>query len=252
MLGRPALAIVGSRNATPQGAQNAETFARALSDAGLLIVSGMASGIDAAAHRGGLSGRSGSVAVVGTGLDIIYPPTNRDLALALARDGALISEFPLGTEPLAGNFPRRNRLISGLARGVLVVEATMNSGSLITARFAGEQGRELFAVPGSIHSPFSKGCHRLIRQGAKLVETVGDILEELQWSSLEQASERLPGVAGAGDDPLLKAIGYDPVSVDTIAARSGLPVDKVIGRLLLLELDGTIVALPGGLYQRSG
>jgi len=187
LLTRPALAIVGSRNATPQGCADAAAFAAALSATGLAIASGLALGIDAAAHRGALDHAGSSIAVVGTGLDRVYPARNRDLAHALAARGALISEFAPGTPPLPANFPRRNRLISGLARGVLVVEATLSSGALITARFAGEQGREVFALPGSIHSPFSKGCHKLIREGAKLVETAQDILDEL----------RLPLVAAA-------------------------------------------------------
>src|SRR5450755_2994941 len=179
LLSRPTIAIVGSRNATPQGMENAESFAAALSGSGFTIASGLALGIDAAAHRGGLSDRGSSIAVIGTGSDRIYPAANRDLGHRLAAEGGLLSEFPLGTPPLPANFPRRNRLLSGLARGVLVVEATLASGSLITARFAAEQGREVFAIPGSIHSPFSKGSHRLIRDGAKLVETAQDVLEEL-------------------------------------------------------------------------
>src|SRR5512146_342225 len=183
LLNHDGLAIVGSRNATPQGIAIAESFARVLSDAGLTIASGLALGIDAAAHRGGLAGAAGSVAVVGTGLDIVYPARNRDLAHELARKGTLISEFRLGTPAHASNFPRRNRLISGLARGCLVVEAALQSGSLITARLANEQGKEVFAVPGSIHSPLSKGCHQLIKQGAKLAESAQDILEELRLPS---------------------------------------------------------------------
>ena len=183
LLSRPALAIVGSRNATAQGMANAEAFARTLSDAGLTIVSGLALGIDAAAHRGGLAGSASSVAVLGTGADIVYPARNRALAHELAAGGALVSEFPLGMKPLAGNFPRRNRLISGLALGCLVVEAAADSGSLITARLAAEQGREVFAIPGSIHSPLAKGCHALIKQGAKLVESARDILEELRMGA---------------------------------------------------------------------
>ena len=183
LLNRPALAIVGSRNATMQGRETAEAFAKALSDAGLTIVSGLALGIDAAAHRGGLTGAGASLAVVGTGIDRVYPAANRDLAHRLAAEGGVLSEFALGTPPLPGNFPRRNRLISGLARGVLVVEATLASGSLITARFAADQNRDVFAIPGSIHSPFSKGSHRLIKDGAKLVESAQDVLEELGMGS---------------------------------------------------------------------
>jgi DNA processing protein len=183
LLSRPALAVVGSRNATPSGLQNAEAFARNLSDAGFTIISGMALGIDAAAHRGGLAGGGASIAVVGTGLDLVYPARNKALAHELVERGLIMSEFPLGTPALAKNFPRRNRIISGLSRGVLVVEAALASGSLITARQAGEQGREVFAIPGSIHSPFSKGCHQLIKQGAKLVDDANDILTELQWNA---------------------------------------------------------------------
>jgi DNA processing protein len=247
LLARQALAIVGSRNATAQGAANAEAFARELSDSGFVIVSGLALGIDAAAHRGGLSGAASSVAVVGTGLDIVYPARNRALARELAAGGLLLSEFALGTPPLAANFPRRNRLISGLARGVLVVEAALQSGSLITARCALEQGREVFAVPGSIHSPLSKGCHLLIKQGAKLAETARDILEELgavaplQSRGLPQARE---------DSVLLAALGYDPVDLDTLCARSGLTAEDASAMLLTLELEGVVAKLPGGRFQR--
>jgi DNA processing protein len=253
LLSRPALAIVGSRNATPQGCADAEAFAAALAAGGLTIVSGLALGIDAAAHRGALAHPGGTVAVVGTGLDRVYPARNRDLAHALAARGALVSEFAPGTPPAPANFPRRNRVISGLARGVLVVEATLSSGSLITARLAGEQGREVFALPGSIHSPFSKGCHRLIRDGAKLVETAQDILDEL----------RLPGVTAAGAAPtgdrgpldaaaagVLAALGHGPVDVDTVVARCGAAAATVAAALTALELDGRVAALPGGLWQR--
>lgn len=179
LLNHASLAVVGSRNPTTMGIDNAEAFAKALSDAGLCIISGMAHGIDAAAHRGALRGQGSSIAIVGTGLDKVYPSENHDLAHMLAQRGALVSEFPLGTPPLAANFPRRNRLISGISSGCLVVEASLQSGSLITARLALEQGRDVFAIPGSIHSPQSKGSHALIKQGAKLVETAKDILEEL-------------------------------------------------------------------------
>ncbi len=179
LLNHASLAVVGSRNPTTMGIDNAEAFAKALSDAGLCIISGMAHGIDAAAHRGALRGQGSSIAIVGTGLDKVYPSENHDLAHMLAQSGALVSEFPLGTPPLAANFPRRNRLISGISSGCLVVEASLQSGSLITARLALEQGRDVFAIPGSIHSPQSKGSHALIKQGAKLVETAKDILEEL-------------------------------------------------------------------------
>lgn len=250
LLARPALAIVGSRNATAQGAANAEAFARALSDAGFTIVSGLALGIDAAAHRGGLAGSSSSVAVLGTGADIVYPARNRELAHELAARGTIISEFPLGMRPLAGNFPRRNRLISGLARGCLVVEAAASSGSLITARLAAEQGREVFAIPGSIHSPLAKGCHALIKQGAKLVESADDILEEF---GLPAARAQAPGSAAVADSSaqrLLGALAHDPCNLDTLVARSGLTAAEVAALLTQLELDGHIAALPGGLYQR--
>jgi DNA processing protein len=261
LLNRPALAVVGSRNATPQGISNAEAFARSLSDAGLCIISGMAHGIDAAAHRGALrvegNGRGSSIAVVGTGLDKIYPAANRDLAHLLAQQGALVSELPLGTPPLAANFPRRNRLISGMSLGCLVVEASLQSGSLITARLALEQGRDVFAIPGSIHAPQSKGCHALLKQGAKLVESAQDILEEL--GSFQ--SPVAPAAASADQDQqaadpsgrsaaLLEHLGFDPVDVDTLSARSGLTVSQLSAMLLSLELNGRICALPGGLYQR--
>ena len=183
LLNRPTLAIVGSRNPTPQGMLNAERFASSFCDAGLVIASGLALGIDAAAHRGALSARGDTIAFIGTGIDRVYPARNRELALEIGARGSIISEFPIGTPVSAANFPRRNRLISGIARGVLVVEATTESGSLITARLAGEQGREVFAIPGSIHSPQARGCHKLIKQGAKLVETAQDVLEELRWGT---------------------------------------------------------------------
>ncbi len=238
------LAIVGSRNATTQGIRNAEAFSRSISDAGLCIVSGMAHGIDAAAHLGGLEGDGGSIAVVGTGLDKVYPAANRDLAHRLAQSGAIISEFPLGTPPLASNFPRRNRIISGLSLGCLVVEASLQSGSLITARMALEQGREVFAIPGSIHSPQSKGCHALIKQGAKLVETAQDILEELGYRNFASNPKIAP------EHPLFAHLGFDPLDLDALVQRSGLTIAELSAILLQLELDGHIASLPGGLYQR--
>jgi DNA processing protein len=252
LLNRPALAIVGSRNATPQGRSNAESFAVALAEAGLTIVSGLAQGIDAAAHRGGLAGASKSIAVVGTGIDRIYPAGNKALAHLLAEHGGLVSQFPLGTAPLPGNFPRRNRIISGLVRGVLVVEATPNSGSLITARFAAEQGREVFAIPGSIHSPFSKGCHRLIKDGAKLVETAEDVLEELGLGQDAAAGRRVAEKGPPEGDAarVLAALGHDPVDVDTITERTGLAASAVVVALVDLELAGQVAALPGGAFQR--
>lgn len=245
LLNRPALAIVGSRNASTQGLRNAEAFAQSLSEAGLCIVSGLAHGVDAAAHTGGLRGNGSSIAVVGTGLDKVYPAANRELAHQLAHQGIILSEFPLGTPPLAYNFPRRNRIISGLSLGCLVVEASLQSGSLITARLASEQGREVFAIPGSIHSPQSKGCHALIKQGAKLVESAQDVLEELGVSA------RPSSIAPVSQPhPLFEHLGFDPVDFDYLLQQSGLTIDALSAILLQLELDGAIETLPGGLYQR--
>ncbi len=253
LLGRTGIAIVGSRNATPVGLQNAEAFGQNLSIAGLTVISGMALGIDAAAHRGGLKGAASSIAVVGTGLDLVYPARNKALAQELATEGLILSEFSLGTPALAQNFPRRNRLISGLARGVLVVEAALASGSLITARLAAEQGREVFAIPGSIHSPFSKGCHQLIKQGAKLVDDANDILVELQWNGAAAAAAiRETPEQENTDDPLLTAMGYDPVSIDHLVERANMSADQVSAHLTELEISGVIAALPGGKYQRLG
>lgn len=247
ILQQPAFAIVGSRSATAQGRENAQAFARALSDAGLVIVSGLALGIDGAAHEGALEGRAGTLAVVGTGLDRVYPARNRDLAHRIAARGGILSEFPPGTPPLEFHFPRRNRIISGLSRGVLVVEAALHSGSLITARYAGEQGRDVFAIPGSIHSPLSKGCHKLIREGAKLVETAQDVLEELGLVP--------PGLQSDADAPMsegavLDALGGDPANVDTLVARTGLAPEEVIVQLTAFELAGDVASLPGGRWQR--
>jgi len=243
--------VVGSRNASAQGEANATAFAQALSDAGLTIVSGMALGIDAAAHRGGLAGAASSIAVTGTGMDIVYPSRNRDLAHALAAQGALVTEFALGTPGIAMNFPRRNRIISGLSRACLVVEASLKSGSLITAQLANEQGRDVFAIPGSIHSTLAKGCHRLIKQGAKLVDDVNDIIEELGLGP--RAPRAAEQAAPAPDTPagrLLAQLGYDPCTLDALCLRSGLGADAVAALLLTLELDGQVHALPGGRYQR--
>jgi len=252
LLNRPSIAIVGSRNATPQGMDNAEAFAATLSGAGFTIVSGLALGIDTAAHRGGLSAGGSSIAVIGTGPDRIYPAANRDLGHRLAEEGGLLSEFPLGTPPLPANFPRRNRLLSGLSRGVLVVEATLASGSLITARFAAEQGREVFAVPGSIHSPFSKGSHRLIKEGAKLVETAHDVIEELgALAAPGSPGMRTPAPAMQGDaGRVLEALGPDPASVQALTVRTGLAAGAVSVALAELERCGRITALPGGAFQR--
>ncbi len=263
LLQRPALAIVGSRNPTPQGIKNAENFSAALAQSGLIIVSGLALGIDTAAHQAALSVQGDTIAVIGTGIDRIYPARNLDLARKIVKQGCIISEFPLGTPAVAYNFPRRNRLISGLARGVLVVEAAAESGSLITARLAGEQGKEVFSIPGSIHSPQARGCHKLIKQGAKLVETVQDILEELDWhdqySEKDQASAFSPPAPSVtatvqetrtDTDELLALIGFDPCSIDELAARSGLSIEILSQQLLQLELDGRLANLPGGRFQR--
>lgn len=253
LLNRPALAIVGSRSASAQGVLDARAFANALSGAGLTIVSGLAIGVDAAAHEGALEGPGFTLAVVGTGLDRVYPARNRALAHRIAEHGGLISEFPLGTPPLEHNFPRRNRLISGLSRGVLVVEAAISSGSLITARYAGDQGRDVFAIPGSIHSPLSKGCHQLIRQGAKLVETAQDVLVELGMTA-PAAATKAAGLAATPatdvDGALLAALGGDTMAVDTLAARTGMTSDVVVAALTGLELAGLVAANPGGLWQR--
>lgn len=249
LLDQAAVAVVGSRNPTAQGVQNAERFAASLTQAGLSITSGLALGIDAAAHRGALVATDDTVAFIGTGIDRMYPVANHALAREIASRGAIVSEFPLGTPPVAANFPRRNRLISGLSRGVLVIEATIESGSLISARLAAEQGREVFAIPGSIHSPQSRGCHKLIKQGAKLVETVEDVLDELNWTMASPGPERTaeqPEKAGV----LLQALGFDPCSLDELVGRSGLTTDVVSVMLLHLELDGLVATLPGGRYQR--
>jgi DNA processing protein len=258
------LAIVGSRNPTPQGAANARLFAKSFAQAGLTVVSGLALGIDGAAHQGALDGASDShaavtVAVVGTGLDRVYPKAHHDLAHRIAQHGLLISEYPLGTPPLTANFPKRNRLIAGLAQGTLVVEAALKSGSLITARLTSEQGHDVFAIPGSIHAAQSRGCHALIKQGAKLVESAQDVLEELAWPcKLPKITESIAGSPYAeraegifGDDKqLLKAIGFDPVGLEAMQARTGLETAQLQAQLMGLELDGLVARLPGGLFQR--
>jgi DNA processing protein len=250
------VALVGSRNPTPAGLENARAFAHSLAGAGLAITSGLALGVDGAAHRGALDAGGTTVAVCGTGLDRVYPARHRELAHAIAARGALVSEFVLGTPPQAWHFPVRNRLISGLSLGVLVIEAALQSGSLITARLANEQGREVFAVPGSIHSPLARGCHALIRQGAKLVETAQDVVEEL--GALAQfvraptapataiAHERLPHAA----TQLLECLGHDPATLDVLVERSGLTADAVSSMLVTLELDGLVATMPGGRFQR--
>jgi DNA processing protein len=271
LLSAPSVGVVGSRNATAQGLANAEAFSASLCSAGWTIVSGLALGIDAAAHRGSLTvagspvaGTGSTVAVIGTGADIVYPDRNRTLAHEIAESGCIVSEYPLGTPAIASNFPRRNRIISGLSRGVLVIEAAAQSGSLITARMAAEQGRDVFAIPGSIHSPLAKGCHQLIRQGAKLVESAQDILEELQSGDQAAHSSSAPprplfrpatvraAVATMAEtsDPVLLAMGFEPVSQDMLAVRCALDSASLSAQLLTLELQGWVEMLPGGTYQR--
>ncbi len=248
LLTRPALSVVGSRHATPQGVRDASAFARTFSDSGWCVVSGLAYGIDAAAHQGALLGQGSSIAVVGTGLDRVYPAAHRALAHQLAQQGLLLSEFPLDTPPRAANFPRRNRIISGLSMGCLVVEASLQSGSLITARLAVEQGRDVFAIPGSIHSPQSKGCHALLKQGAKLVECAQDVLEELGASQTFIAP---PQNAEQGQhSDLLEQMGYGAITLDELSEQTGLTIAELSAMLLTLELEGLVNTLPGGRYQR--
>jgi DNA processing protein len=258
ILKRPAMAIVGSRHATAQGETTAENFAESLCRAGLVVVSGLALGIDGAAHRGALKADGATIAVVGTGLDIVYPAKHKALAHQIAQHGLLLSEYALGTPSINYNFPRRNRIISGLSEGCLVVEANVDSGSLITAKLAIEQGRDVFAIPGSIHSPVSKGCHALIKQGAKLVESTDDILSELRHIRLPNTSlanspnglipdwTNLPSEAS----PVLACMGFDPIFADQIAARSGLTPGEVSTMLTLLELEGVVSHLANGQFQR--
>ncbi|MDA3806602.1 MAG: DNA-processing protein DprA [Thiomicrorhabdus sp.] len=265
LLSDPQLAIVGSRHASKQGVNIAKDFAQHLSNQGLTITSGLALGIDAAAHQGGLQGLGKTVAVIGTGLDRIYPAANQTLARQIAEEGLMISEFPLGTPPLAFNFPRRNRIISGLSVGTLVVEAALKSGSLITAKTAIEQGREVFAVPGSINNPLAKGCHQLIKQGAKLVESGQDIFEELsaliEFSLAPQKpvsdSQQLPFKwQGQADKlpssklPILEHVGYEPIGLDELAVLSKSPVSAIQGQLMMLELSGDIEAMSAGRWRR--
>jgi DNA processing protein len=246
-LSKRSVAVVGSRHPTAQGLENARAFAGALAEQGLVVVSGLALGVDGAAHEGALAQGGATVAVVGTGLDSVYPPRHRALADRIAAQGALVSEFPPGMPALPGNFPQRNRIIAGLSLGTLVVEAALPSGSLITARMASEAGREVFAIPGSIHAAQSKGCHALLKQGAKLVESAQDILEEL-GGGLRQAA--LPASApAAAQDPLIEALGHDPVTLDALTARTGWSAAELSARLLDLELQGLVARLPGGLYQ---
>jgi len=257
LLGAAAIAIVGSRNPTAQGLENARAFASHLSRAGLVVVSGLALGIDGAAHEGALEGQAagatgGTIAVVGTGLDLVYPARHRALAHRIASAGLLVSEFPIGTASRPENFPIRNRIIAGLARGTLVVEAAMRSGSLITARLALEAGREVFAIPGSIHSPQARGCNALLKQGAKLVDSATDILEEFSLARPTPAARSgAPEPAGAGlADPLLEALGFDPMGLDALVARTGMSAADLSARLLDLELAGRVARLPGQLFQR--
>ncbi|HYF58265.1 MAG TPA: DNA-processing protein DprA [Burkholderiaceae bacterium] len=277
-IARPMLAIVGARNATAAGTAHARAFGHALSAAGWTIASGLALGIDAAAHAGALDGGAGTVAVLGTGIDVVYPSRHETLAGRIAADGALLSELPPGTAPTPGGFPRRNRLIAGLSRGVLVVEAALRSGSLITARHAAEAGREVFAIPGSIHSPLARGCHALLREGAKLVETAEDVLAELPPSRRDaragEAARPEAGAPGVGPgtiarsgpptfggppggradgpdrDPVLVAIGHEPVLPDALAARLELPSGELGARLVMLELAGRLLRLPDGRVVR--
>ena len=282
LLSSTGIAVVGSRNATAQGKSNAEKFSRALSDAGITVISGLAYGIDASAHSGALSGPGSTIAVLGTGIDRVYPAAHRSLAHEIAANGILLSEHALGSPPKAFHFPRRNRLIAGLSQGVLVVEAAAQSGSLITARLAAELGHDIFAIPGSIHSPLSKGCHFLIKQGAKLVETAQDIFDELpqnthQGMSLKNLSstkindtalsastststssvsaisfERTINPQDAEDtEALLKTMGYEPIGIEQLCMHTGYSAGDLNSRLLLLEIDGKIVRLPGGMYQQT-
>ncbi|NOX76381.1 MAG: DNA-protecting protein DprA [Gammaproteobacteria bacterium] len=258
LLNHPQIAIVGSRNPSAGGIQTAEDFAEALGRSGLAITSGLALGIDAACHRGALRSRALTVAVAGTGLDRIYPARHRDLAHQIAEHGALVSEFPVGTPPIAANFPRRNRIISGLSLGTLVVEAALKSGSLITARLAAEQGREVFAIPGSIKNPLARGCHELVRLGAKLTEHPEDVLEELgPLAQVALPGARPPSVENnpfdtlnPAEDDLINTLGFEPTSIDTLVARSGLTAGGVSAMLLTLELQGRVTS-SGGLYSRT-
>jgi DNA processing protein len=257
ILSLPAIAIVGSRNPTEGGVRNAYNFARHLGSRGFCIVSGLAQGIDTAAHRGALDADAPTVAVLGHGIDRVYPAQNRELARLIAARGALVSEFPLGAPPRRENFPQRNRLISGLTLGTVVIEAARRSGSLITARLASEQGREVFALPGSIHNALARGCHRLIRDGAKLVETADDIIEELApltghmlQTAVESKDKDIATATADGDYSLVrKHLSHDPISVDEIAKNSGLTIDQVSSMLLILELEGQVESLSGGRYS---
>ncbi len=253
LLSQPSLALVGSRGATPQGLINARAFAQTLSGVGLTVVSGLASGIDGAAHEGGLMGPGSTIAVVGTGLDRVYPRQHRDLAHQISQKGLIVSEYTPGTPALAAHFPQRNRLIAGLSLGTLVVEAALPSGSLITARLAMEAGREVFAIPGSIHAPQARGCHALIKQGAKLVESAQDIFDELHWKtplSAMSPPQESSAPAPAQTAPLLAALGHDTLSLEALAARTGWTPQVLNVQLLNLELSGHVARLPGQMFQR--
>jgi DNA processing protein len=260
LLNDPQLAIVGSRNPSAQGRETAQAYSEYLAGRGLAITSGLAVGIDSAAHLGALKAQGNTLAVLGSGIDVIYPRSNQPLAREIQRQGALISAFPLGTPPRREHFPQRNGIIAGLSLGTLVVEAARRSGSLITARLAADQGREVFAIPGSIHNPLSRGCHELIRQGARLTETAHDILSELNFSeffTLAAGAHSAPGAAGnpvSGMDKehkiLLDALGFDPADLDVLVARTGFKAEAVSSMMLILELEGHVQAAPGGRYSR--
>ncbi|CNP95193.1 DprA-like protein [Neisseria gonorrhoeae] len=279
LLHKPSAAIVGSRHATPQAMRIAKDFGRALGGKGIPTVSGMASGIDTAAHQGALEAEGGTIAVWGTGIDRIYPPANKNLAYEIAEKGLIVSEFPIGTRPYAGNFPRRNRLIAALSQVTLVVEAALESGSLITAGLAAEMGREVMAVPGSIDNPHSKGCHKLIKDGAKLTECLDDILNEcpgllqntgassysinkdtpdtgrraVQTASPPPPAAKMPSEGAAGGTAvggILDKMGFDPIHPDVLAGQLAMPAADLYAALLELELDGSVAAMPGGRYQR--
>jgi DNA processing protein len=256
LLQAPAIAVVGSRNCSFHGREDAELFARCFARAGFCVVSGLALGVDAAAHEGALAENGSSIAVLGTGIDLDYPKGNKALAQALRTYGCVITEFDPGTPPRAGNFPQRNRIISGLSLGVLVVEAADRSGSLITARQAAEQGRDVFAIPGSIHSPLAKGCHKVIREGAKLVDTPAHVLESLGWKGAAHGEVALFDESPAGDDSgdvtaILKALGNAPMSMDQVVIATGLPARRIAAELSLLEVSQRVCSLPGGWFQRA-
>ncbi len=248
-LNSPKLAVVGSRNPTVTGSENARQFARAIASHGVTIVSGLALGIDAQAHEGCLESGGQTIAVLGTGIDRIYPHRHRTLSHKITQNGLLVSEFPLKSPPIAGHFPRRNRIISGLSLCTLVVESAIKSGSLITARMALEQNRDVLAIPGSIHNPLARGCHYLLQQGAKLVTSVADVLEELRIDSEQQTTDKAILPLASGNKNLVKFIGFEMTTVDQIILRSGCTVEQVTVELAELELNGAVVSVPGG-YMR--